>query len=551
MKNTKKKQVNIDNFETMSKDEIVSFFVKEQEISQAKDKEIESLNQDLKYANNDLQIAQEMIKQLQERLFGKKSEKTEALENQLSLLFDEVEISAIQEIIEEDTEEETISYTRKKGRKKITESNPDLEVKVVEHPIETCVENGYQVIGTKETEKFIFIPAELFIQKDVYPVYRIENEDGTDDIQTLYQGYTFLDKSPATPRLVSSIINDKYAKALPLYRIEECFKNSGANISRQTMSNWVMNSTEQYLAPLYEQMKKDLVHKDIVHADETTVQVLNHQDQSTNIQSYMWLYRSGIHDDKIIIYEYQPGRSAHYPEAFLKGFRGYLQTDGYSVYKNIPESIQIGCLAHGRRQIKEALQVMNSSTEGSKLASQIFKTMNALFKTDKKLQKEAKSLLALQENRLEKLTPLFDQLDERLMRAKVKILPKSRLGRAITYNLNQFESFKNVLKDPRLELTNNIAERAIKPFVIGRKNWLFSNTTSGAKSSAIAYSIVQSAKDNGLKVEDYLTYVFENLSNQKGEITQDIIKELVPHSQTLPKKLYSKKHLYNQANNQT
>lgn len=304
MKTQEKKHLNIPNIDTMTKEEVVSFFVESQKTIQDTDKKIERLE-------NELKLAQEMIFNLNQRLYGKKSEKTKTIEGQLSLLFDEVEITADSnnDAVEtpEEVEDETITYTRKKGRKKITESNPDLEVKVIEHPIEDCVDNGYEIIGSKETEKFIYKPAELYIQKDIYPVYRKENEDGTDDIKTRYEGYQFLDKSPATPRLVASILNDKYAKALPLYRIEDSFRNIGANISRQSMSNWVIASSQKYLEPLYDLMKADLIKKDIIHADETTVQVLNHQDDSTNIKSYMWLYRSGIHDDKIIIYEYQPG----------------------------------------------------------------------------------------------------------------------------------------------------------------------------------------------------------------------------------------------------
>ena len=544
MKNEEKKHLNIDNIETKSKEEIVSFFLSAQEEVLEKDKKIESLNQDLQSTNNDLKIANETIKYLHDKLYGKKTEKTEALKGQLGL-FDEVELSADETLeeydIEEEIEEASTGKKTKKGRKKITKSNPDLEVKVIEHIMQDCVDEAYEVIGSKETEKYIFKPAELYIQKDVYPVYRKENEDGTDDIQTLYQGYDFLSKSSATPRLVASILNDKYAKALPLYRIEESFKNMGANISRQIMSKWVIKSSDQYLKPLYDLMKEDLIQKDIIHADETTVQVINHQDDSTNIKSYMWLYRSGVHDDKIIIYEYQPGRGAHHPETFLKDFKGYLQTDGYSAYKKIDDVIQVGCLAHGRRKIKEALQVMKTKTEGTQIASQIFKTMNTIFSEDKNIQKMEREVSELQAHRLEILTPLFEQLEKELKDAQSKILPKSNLGKAITYNLNQFESFKNVLKDPRLELTNNIAERAIKPFVIGRKNWLFSNTTKGAKYSAIAYSLIQSAKDNGLKVEAYLTYVFETMANLGDDITQNDLKQIVPHSKSLPDKLYSKK----------
>lgn len=539
MKTQEKKHLNIPNIDTMTKEEVVSFFVESQKTIQDTDKKIERLE-------NELKLAQEMIFNLNQRLYGKKSEKTKTIEGQLSLLFDEVEITADSnnDAVEtpEEVEDETITYTRKKGRKKITESNPDLEVKVIEHPIEDCVDNGYEIIGSKETEKFIYKPAELYIQKDIYPVYRKENEDGTDDIKTRYEGYQFLDKSPATPRLVASILNDKYAKALPLYRIEDSFRNIGANISRQSMSNWVIASSQKYLEPLYDLMKADLIKKDIIHADETTVQVLNHQDDSTNIKSYMWLYRSGIHDDKIIIYEYQPGRAAHFPQEFLKNFKGYLQTDGYEVYKKIEHTIQVGCLAHGRRKIKEAIQSMKIKTEGTTLCAQVFNTMNAILKKDKEINRVSENLPHQQTMRQEQLVPLFGQLEIELREAQRQLLPKSNMGQAINYNLNQFETFKNALLDPRLELTNNIAERAIKPFVIGRKNWLFSNTTTGAKNSAIAYSIIQSAKENGLKVEDYLTHVFDTISKEQNTISKEKLGALLPHSNSLPKHLYSKKN---------
>ena len=542
MKTQEKKQLNIPDIDTMNKEEIVSFFVETQRIID----ETAELSKQVKMLENELKMAQEIISNLNQRLYGKKSEKTKAIEGQLSLLFDEVEITAGSNNDEvetpEEVEEETITYTRKKGRKKITESNPNLDVKVIEHVLEDCIAQGYEVIGSKETEKFIYKPAELYIQKDIYPVYRKENEDGTDDIKTLYEGYQFLDKSPATPRLVASILNDKYAKALPLYRIEDSFRNMGANISRQSMSNWVIASSQKYLEPLYELMKEALIQKDIIHADETTVQVLNHQDDSTNIKSYMWLYRSGIHDDKIIIYEYQPGRAAHYPQEFLKNFKGYLQTDGYEVYKKIEHTIQVGCLAHGRRKIKEAIQVMQTKTEGTALGTQIFKTMNTILKQDRVIHRTSENLTQIKEKRQEILSELFDNLEKELHEAQAKLLPKSNLGKAINYNLNQFETFKNVLLDPRLELTNNIAERAIKPFVIGRKNWIFFNTTAGAKSSAIAYSIIQSAKDNGLKVEDYLTHVFETISKKQDPISKEKLEALLPHSNSLPQHLYSKKY---------
>lgn len=533
MKKQEKRQLETADIEAMSKAEIVSFFVKSQQ-------EVAELKQQNQYL-------MAVLKQMREELFGKKSEKTKGLQNQLSLVFDEIDITAdpvVEEgLIEEEVIEEEITYTRKKAdRKKLSESNPDLEVRVVEHKMDELLSEGYSNIGTKDKEQLVYIPAEIYIQKDIYHVYRKENEDETDDIQTPYQGNDFLAKSSTSPRLVASILNDKYAKALPLYRIEDSFKNMGANISRQTMSNWAIAATEKYLAPIYDVMKSDLLQKDIIHSDETTVQVLHHQDGSENIKSYMWVYRSGVYDDNIIIYEYQPGRKAMYPQNFLKDFKGYLQTDGYQVYKDIENTTQVGCLAHGRRKLKEALVSMKSDTEGAKITSQSLKTINTLFSVDQKILSTNVDLESIQQERKKKLGPLFNRLHDELRAANQSLLPKSKMGEAIQYNLNQFESFKNVLEDPRLELSNNRAERAIKPFVIGRKNWLFSNTTTGAKSSSIIYSIVQSAKENRLKVETYLTYLFEKMSSiPNTEWDEALIQTLVPHSKDLPQNLYSKK----------
>lgn len=530
MKKAEEKQVNNEDLKTMNQDELVSFLVKLTQQNQELNIQNEILSSQLEEALN-------MIKLLKKTLFGSKSEKSKTLENQLKLnLFDEVENTAD----EEEVQEEQVIYKEVKvGRKSISEANPNLEVKVVRNDMDELLEEGYKVIGEKAKEELIYVPEQIFILKTLSNVYAKELADGSDDILTMHKGNDFLDKSIASIPLVSKVLTDKYVWAKPLYRIQDTFKNLGANISRQTMSNWAIATSNKYLEPMYNLMKKDLLAKDIINADETSVQVLKHQDGSTNKKSYMWVYRSNVYEPDIIIYDYQPGRKADYAIDFLQDFKGYLQSDGYRVYKNIENSIQVGCLAHGRRKIVEALEVMGKSrTQARKTGESLLKLIRKIFFVDKQLQHL--DLPLKQERRLEKLKPLFEELHQQLTKASDILLPKSKLGEAITYNLNQFESFENIFKDPRLELTNNSAERVIKPFVIGRKNWLFSNTTKGAKSSAIIYSVLVSAKENGLKVEDYLNYVFKAMSEVAVDNwSNEFISTLLPHSDSLPDYLYN------------
>lgn len=525
MKNTHKKQLNPRNYDAMSKDEIVSFLIEEQ----TRNNELETK----------LAAMQEMFKKVMDQHYGKKSEKTKALKDQLSLIFDEVEVtSSTDEELESELDDEKVVVTKKKqGRKKISESNANLEVVEIVHPMDELIEAGYEKIGEKTLEKYRYQPAKIWIDRHIYPVYQKELEDGCTDVKSLYEGHTFLKGSGASESLVASVINDKYAKSLPLYRIEQSFKDLKADISRQTMSNWLMLASRSYLTPLYECMKHQLLQCDILHADETTVKVINHQDGSDNQKSYMWLYRSGVTQPNILIYEYQPGRGQRYPKEFLEDFKGYLHSDGYEVYKNLDGTTQVGCLAHGRRKIVESLKSVIGETEGKRIGSTILKSINHIFSEDKKLS--SLEYADRKTKRDETLKPLFDALKNQLSDANLKVLPSSVLGKAIQYNLNQFEIFQRVLLDGRLELTNNRAERGIKPFVIGRKNWMFSNTTRGAKESGIMYSIVQSAKENGLRVEPYLIHIFESMS-QKTAYDPTYLDSLLPHSKSLPDHLYIK-----------
>lgn len=280
-------------------------------------------------------------------------------------------------------------------------------------------------------------------------------------------------------------------------------------------------------------MHQLLLEKDILHADESTLQVLHEPGRPATSKSYLWLYRTGKEGPPIILYDYQETRSGKNAEKYLSGFKGYLQVDGYAGYHKVPNVKLVGCMAHARRKFDEALKVLPSSkrmTSGA-VAIEGLQYCNQLYR----IERDLKDLSPAEryEKRLERSKPVLNAFLSWLKIQEQKVLPKSALGQAITYCLNQWDKLEAFLEDGRLEIDNNRSERSIKPFVIGRKNWLFSNTPRGARASAIVYSMVETAKENGLNPYYYLRYLFERLPNI--DLTdKNALDKVLPWSKTLP-----------------
>jgi hypothetical protein len=314
---------------------------------------------------------------------------------------------------------------------------------------------------------------------------------------------------------------------MPLYRQEQGFVMNGLHLSRQTMINWLLRSTEDWLAIIYDRLKFHLLLGDVLHADETVLRVVR-DARRTKPNSFMWLYRTGsCATTPIVLYEYQPTRAGAHPKAFLEGFTGYLHTDGYPGYHNLPPEITIvGCWAHARRKFDEALKGAPPEGRESLLAQKGLNLCNKLFSLERDY---AKLLPEERYNaREERSRPVSEELFSWV--ESTDILPKSLTGRAIRYLLDQKPYLENVFCDGRLELSNNLAERSIKRFVIGRKNWLFSNTTRGARVSSIIYSIMETAKANNLKLFEYMKYLFQVMPNMEN----DDFDVLLPWSKSLP-----------------
>jgi hypothetical protein len=314
--------------------------------------------------------------------------------------------------------------------------------------------------------------------------------------------------------------------AVPLYRQEQEWNRCGIELSRQTMSNWLIKATFDWLEPIFDSLKEMLCLRKVLHADETTLQVLHETGKPAQGKSYMWLYRTSVDTGSpIVLYEYQPDRRAEHPKFFLKNFSGYLHADGYDGYHDLSgDIIVVGCFTHARRKFDEAVKSLAKKDQADAAAMIGKKFCDKLFS----LERDFAGLTAEErfQKRQELSKPVFDDFYKWLDTQKPP--PKTGLYTAVVYARNQREYLERYLKDGRLEISNNRAERSIKPFVIGRKNWLFANTPRGAKASAILFSIIETAKENGLNPYEYLTYVFRNAPN--WDIRNDInnLERLLP-----------------------
>jgi transposase len=474
--------------------------------------------------------------------FGASSEKSEY--DQLSL-FDEAEKEADQRVAEPEFEE--IKIRRKKRIGKKDEMLSDLPVEVVEYYLPTeeqfCPECGVtmHIMGKTVRRELIIIPAQAKVREHVQYIYSCRDcekySDGTPIVKSVVSE-PVIKGSMASPSTVAYIMSQKYVNAMPLYRQEKEFERLGIEISRQTMANWVIRCANDWLEPLYSAMREILVNREVIHADETVLQVLKEPGKKPQSNSYMWLYRtSGDSDAHIVLYEYQPDRAGKHPKEFLEGFKGYLHSDGYAVYHSLSKDIIVcGCFSHARRKFDEALKSLNPSEQIGSGALSGKNYCDKLFAVEKKLA--TCTIEERYQKRQELAKPILDDFLSWLKKSDA--LPKTALGKAVKYTLDQWEYLVNYLLDGRCELSNNRAERSIKPFVIGRKNFLFADTVRGAKASAIIYSIIETAKENGLNPMNYLTYLFERMPNEDFKNNPDVFEHLFPW-RNLPKECYIKK----------
>jgi transposase len=522
---------------------------KKTDLSAMSRKEIEELAVALMDRNEALSAENswliEQIKVSKKKMFGQSSESgILAEEEQLSMLMNEPETFSGSDTAEPGLEEARICAPRKKRKGDKKAKIRHLPVKQTDYILSEedriCKRCGNVLHEMKKEvrDEITYVPPKFYVKRSVRHIYACRSCDTDGTKGTIVRAdapFPLLPNSLASPSLVAHIIDAKYVNALPLYRQEQDLLRNGMRLSRQTLSNWVIKSTQRYLIKIYGKMKEQLIAGDILHADETELEVLSEPGREAKQKSYMWVYRNGNGAKDCVIYEYTPGRSGRYPEKFLEEFSGYLQTDGYSGYGSICRDddrragpiISVGCLAHARRKFTDALAASGGSRPPNICKGISF--CDELFRIEKECRdmdpEERKAVRGCREK------DILDAYFEWLKKLSSETLPKSMLSQAVNYSLNQEQQLRRYLEDGRLEISNNAAERAIKPFVIGRKNWLFSNTPKGAEASAVIYSIVETAKANGLKPFEYLTHVLEVMSQDSSE---DIVESLMPWSEDLP-----------------
>lgn len=486
-------------------------------ISEAEYAELLSLKAHHAELEQQVQWLMEQMRLAKHKQFGMSSEKSEYDQ---SSLFNEAEVSAN----EKATEPELVEI-EKHYRKKAHESDGrlplDLPVEVVEHFLSAeeslCPECGehLHIMGKEIRRELKIIPAQVSIVEHVRHIYACRGCEKHGTMVPIIKApmpEPVIKGGFASPEAVAHLITQKFIAGVPLYRQEKEFNRNGIELSRQTMSNWMLKSTEDWLKPIYDKLHDVLRRQEVLHADETTLQVLHEPGKTAQSKSYMWLYRtSGDAKIPIVLYDYQPDRGGKRPKEFLSGFKGYLHTDGYAGYHSaLPEDIiVIGCWAHARRKFDEALKGLAQKDREGSLALKGKQYCDKLFKIEediKKLQPDNRD-----KERQKQARPV---LDEYLAWLKsVKAASKSGLGKAVYYSLEQWKYLERYLLDIRLEISNNRAERSIKPFVIDRKNFLFANTVRGAEGSAIMFSLIQTAIENGLNPFAWLVYIFRKAPN--------------------------------------
>ena len=497
--------------------------------------------------------------------FGPSSEK--GVEGQLALpIFNEAE-SEREMLNIEPKEEELPTVENKKNKKNPHGKKHDIKnlpVIVTTYQLSTedqfCAKCGgtlHEIRPEIRTELEV-IPAKVIVHKYESMIYGCR---GCEKDQT-----SSITKAPGAPEavikgsmvsasLLSDIMVKKYVDATPLYRQEQDYKRKGIPITRNNMAHWVIRGSNDWLQLMYDRLQELLLAKDVIHMDETTLEVLSEPHRPATSNSYMWVASTSAceTENPIALYHYTETRASYQARAFLGNYHGFVHVDGYAGYDSLLKEskdgpamniILVACMAHVRRKYKEALKAVKPEDYRYTAANQGLLYIKEMFRIEGELSTisiEDKSQFYKNryEERLRRLKPVMDDFFAWTKEELPKVLPKCSYGIAIKYTVKQEEKLRNILLDGRLELTNNRAERTVKPFIIGRKNWLFTNTPAGAKSSATVYSIIETAKQNELNPFEYIKYLFEQLP-KINLCDLEELDQLLPWSNTLPEICKSK-----------
>ena len=505
--------------------------------------QLEAITKELHASNEKMQLLMEQVILGKQNRFGRSSEKMEDTSqicfrevDGTIIFFNEAEAVCDLNAAEPDALElKSPKQPKRKGKKEADLSG--LPVRRIDHYLsEEELEAEFGVRGWKQlpdaiSRKYHFVPAKAEVEEHHIGVYASKTDEHmvkADHPKALLHG------SLVSPSLGAAIINGKYVNAVPLYRLEQEFQRYGLQITRQNMANWCIRLAEEYLSILYDYLHKELYFYHVIQADETPV-LVNHDGRKAGSKSWMWVYRSEhlYQKRQIVLYEYQQTRNASHPREFLKGYDGICVTDGYQVYHTLEKELEeltiAGCWVHCRRRFDEALKLVPKSCQKESNAFLLMKQIQAIYREEGKL-KDLSSDERLKQ-RQAVIKPLVDAFFAYLK--TINVSKKDKFGDAVGYALNQEKYLRVFLTDGDVPIDNNASERAIRGFCIGKKNWQMIDTIHGAKSSAIIYSIVETAKANNLKPFDYVQHLLEEMLHMDDRDCS-FLENLLPWSEKLP-----------------
>ncbi len=492
-----------------------------------------------------LQLVLEQMADLKRHRFGRSSERHEP-DEQISFMEVDGKIVFFNEseaVAAEESGEDTEPVPRRKPKKKHGKREDDLEglpVVVIEHSLTqdelTALfgEEGFKQLPDEVYRRYGFTPAKVEVEEHHVKVYAGKK---TDEIVRAPHPESLLRGSLVSPSLEAAVMNAKYVNAVPLYRQEQEFERYGLHISRQNMANWTIQCADRYLAVLYDYLHEKIYGYHVLQADETPV-LVNKDGRPAGSKSYMWVYRTGrmYTDRQIVLYEYQRTRNASHPREFLKDFSGICVTDGYQVYhtvENEREGLKVaGCWSHARRRYDEAVKALPKAKQKDSRAYLALTMIQAIYREEKQLKE-----LSAQERKNRRQLSVRPQVEAYFTWVREnlpKVPQKSKTWEGFKYSLNQEKYLKVFLDDGEVPMDNNAAEQSIRGFCIGKKNWVMIDTVAGARSSAIIYSIAETAKANGLKPYDYFEYLLTEIPKHLDDTGRTFLDDLLPWSPNLP-----------------
>ena len=528
----------------MSKENIITLIQAMQVHQKKQETEIQLLKEKTKELEFMNALLSDRLALAQRKQFGSSSEKYAEGYEQMDL-FNEAEQEAGPNAAEPEMEEiHPKSYKRKKPTGKKEEDLSAFETtEVIKHKLEGndrfCPECGtkYKVVTTETVKYLKFIPARFEVVEETTYVYACPK---CGMMKRPQKDPSLLKGSVATPSLVAGIMNAKYVNGMPLARQEREFARYNLNLSTKTMANWIILCAKRYLQPVYDLMREEFLRGRYIHCDETRLQVIDEPEQKGTTQNWMWVYLTDEYSGspRMVLFQYERTRGGYHPAEFLGDeFRGYLTCDGYQAYHGLPEQITVtGCMAHARRRFDEALTPLKKGFTKEQLkettAYQAMARIGMLYKIEELIRNQSPEERYTERQKQSK--PLLEAFFGWLHTLEGSVNRSSKIGEAVLYALNQEKYLKAYLEDGHLSIDNSAAERAIKNFAIGRRNWLFSKSIKGAEASATVYSITETALLNGLKPYDYVAYILERMKDLGPFPSKEDLQKLLPWSESIP-----------------